>query len=184
MRTAMAWLAMALCAGGILASASADEIEMDRIETKDFDLLYFDPPQTYLTPYVGKAFTNSLAFQEKIFEWEPWDRTTILLKDFSDYGNAAARSSPNNALLVDVAPFNQAFETISAGERIFTLMNHEPVHIATMDVWNQTDAFWRNAFGGKPMPMEEHPESIIYNYLATPRVNSPRWYLEGSAVFM
>ena len=22
------------------------------------------------------------------FNWEPWDRTTVLLKDFSDYGNA------------------------------------------------------------------------------------------------
>ena len=34
------------------------------------------------------------------------------------------------------------------------------------------------------MPVQEHPESILYNYLATPRVNVPRWYLEGSAVFM
>ena len=33
------------------------------------------------------------------------------------------------------------------------------------------------------MPIQEHPESILYNFLATPRVNVPRWYLEGSAVF-
>jgi hypothetical protein len=33
------------------------------------------------------------------------------------------------------------------------------------------------------MPIQEHPESIVWNYLATPRVNVPRWYLEGSAVF-
>jgi hypothetical protein len=53
-----------------------------------------------------------------------------------------------------------------------------------MDVWNERDAFWRRLFGGKPMPVSGHPESILYNYLATPRVNVPRWYLEGSAVFM
>jgi hypothetical protein len=53
-----------------------------------------------------------------------------------------------------------------------------------MDVWNDRDAFWRRVLGGKPMPVQEHPESILYNYLATPRVNVPRWYLEGSAVFM
>ena len=63
-------------------------------------------------------------------------------------------------------------------------MNHEPVHVATMDVWNDKDAFWRRLFNGKPMPLQDHPESILYNYLATPRVNVPRWYLEGSAVFM
>ena len=33
------------------------------------------------------------------------------------------------------------------------------------------------------MPIQKHPESILYNFLATPRVNVPRWYLEGSAVF-
>ncbi len=165
-------------------AANAAEIDLSTIKTADLELLYFDPAQTYLTPYVAKTFEHSLAFQKKLFGWTPWDRTTVLLKDFSDYGNAAARSSPNNAILLDVAPIPQTFETFSPGERFFTLLNHEPVHVATMDVWNRQDAMWRRFFHGKPMPIEQHPESILYNYLATPRVNSPRWYLEGSAVFM
>ena len=45
------------------------------------------------------------------------------------------------------------------------------------------DAFWRQFLRGKPMPIQEHPKSILWNYLATPRNNVPRWYLEGSAVF-
>jgi hypothetical protein len=160
------------------------EIDLSRIETKDLSLLYFDPTETYLTPYIARSFTKSLDFQRRIFGWKPWDRTTVLLKDFSDYGNAGARSSPNNAILMDIAPLSQTFETFSAGERFFTLMNHEPVHVATMDVWNKADARWRTLFHGKPMPLQDHPESILYNYLTTPRVNVPRWYLEGSAVFM
>jgi hypothetical protein len=162
----------------------AAEIDLSKLRTDDLELLYFDPAQTYLTPYVARTFEHSLAFQRKVFGWTPWERTTVLLKDFSDYGNAAARSSPNNAILLDVAPISQTFETFSPGERFFTLLNHEPVHVATMDVWNSDDARWRRLFHGKPMPVEDHPESILYNYLATPRVNSPRWYLEGSAVFM
>ena len=63
-------------------------------------------------------------------------------------------------------------------------MNHELVHVATMDVWNRTDGRRRKFFGGKVMPVQEHPESILYSYLTTPRVSAPRWYLEGSAVFM
>lgn len=178
-----AWLCLiVLCA--FAGASRADEIELDRLETEELDLLYFDPPQTYLTPYAARAALNSIEFQKRIFEWKPWEKITLLLKDFTDNGNAAARSSPNNALLIDVAPLSQAFETMSGGERIYTLMNHELVHVATMDVWNDEDAFWRRAFMGKPMPMNEHPESILYNYLATPRVNAPRWYLEGSAVFM
>jgi hypothetical protein len=169
---------------GPVKATSAAEIDLSTIKTADLELLYFDPAQTYLTPYVARTFEHSIAFQEKLFGWKPWDRTTVLLKDFSDYGNAAARASPNNAILLDVAPIAQTFETFSPGERFFTLLNHEPVHVATMDVWNQTDARWRRLFHGKPMPIEQHPESILYNFLATPRVNSPRWYLEGSAVFM
>ena len=161
-----------------------DEIDLNSLQTKDLRLLYFDPSETYLTPYVARSFENSMAFQQKTWGWKPWDKTTVLLKDFSDYGNAAARGSPNNAILVDIAPLSQTFETFSAGERFFTLMNHELTHVATMDVWNSTDAGWRTFFQGKPMPLQDHPESILYNYLATPRVNVPRWYLEGSAVFM
>nr|MEA2798333.1 hypothetical protein [Phenylobacterium sp.] len=169
---------------GPVKAPNAAEIDLSTIKTDNLELLYFDPAQTYLTPYVARTFEHSLAFQMKLFGWTPWERTTVLLKDFSDYGNAAARASPNNAILLDVAPIAQTYETFSPGERFFTLLNHEPVHVATMDVWNRQDAYWRRFFHGKPMPIEEHPESILYNYLATPRVNTPRWYLEGSAVFM
>ncbi|QXQ04951.1 hypothetical protein KX816_11670 [Sphingosinicellaceae bacterium] len=162
----------------------APAIDLSTLETKDLSLLYFDPGQTYLTPYVARSFENAIQLHEKMFNWKPWDRTTALLKDFSDYGNAAARSSPNNAILLDVAPLSLSFETFSPGERFFTLTNHELAHVATMDVWNTHDAGWRKFLHGKPMPVQEHPESILYNYLATPRVNVPRWWLEGSAVFM
>ncbi len=173
-----------VAAQSFVNSAVAQSFEMDIQESDELRLLYFDPPQTYLTPHVTRSFYNSLEFQKDTFGWKPWDKTTVLLKDFSDYGNAAARSSPNNALLIDVAPLSRTFETFTASERVYSLMNHELVHVATMDVWNERDGFWRDFFRGKPMPEREHPESILYNYLATPRVNVPRWYLEGSAVFM
>ena len=162
---------------------SAGSLNLSTLETKNFSLLYFDPVQTYLTPYLGRSIENAMAWHKKRFDWEPWDRTTVLLKDFGDYGNAAARSSPNNAMLFDVAPLSQTMETFTPGERFFTLTNHELAHVATMDVWNKRDAFWRKFFFGKPMPIQAHPVSILYNFLATPRNAVPRWWLEGSAVF-
>ena len=161
----------------------ASGIDLTTLETKDVDLLYFDPVQTYVTPYIARAFENAINFHKKMFVWQPWDRTTMLLKDFSDYGNAGARASPNNAVLLDIAPLSVAMETFTPGERFFTIENHELAHVATMDVWNSGDAFWRRFFHGKVMTVQEHPESILYNFLTTPRVNVPRWYLEGSAVF-
>jgi hypothetical protein len=161
----------------------ASGFHLSTLETKDLSLLYIDPVQTYLTPYLGRAFENALAFHKKEFHWTPWDRTTVLLKDFSDYGNAAALGSPNNMVLLDVAPLSLSMETFSPGERFFTLNNHELTHVAAIDVWNSRDAFWRRLLGGKPAPLQKHPESILYNFLTTPRNLTPRWYMEGSAVF-
>jgi hypothetical protein len=162
----------------------ASGFHLSTLETKNLSLLYLDPMQTYLTPYLARAFENSLAFHERNLHWKPWERVTILLKDFSDYGNAAALGSPSDMVLLDVAPLSLSMETFSPGERFFTLMNHELTHVGTIDVWNQHDAFWRHFLGGKPTPLQKHPESILYNFLTSPRNLSPRWYMEGSAVFM
>ena len=162
----------------------ASGFHLSTLETKDLTLLYIDPIQTYLTPYLGRAFENSLAFHERNLRWRPWEPVTVLLKDFSDYGNAAALGSPSDMVLLDVAPLSLSMETFSPGERFFTLMNHELTHVGTIDAWNRHDAFWRDILGGKPAPLQKHPESILYNFLTVPRNLTPRWYMEGSAVFM
>ncbi len=161
----------------------ASGFHLSTLETRDLTLLYIDPVQTYLVPYIGRAFENSIAAHERRFRWKPWEPVTVLLKDFSDYGNAAALGSPSDMVLLDVAPLSLSMETFSPGERFFTLTNHELAHVATIDVWNKRDAAWRRFLGGKPAPLQKHPESILYNFLTTPRNLSPRWYMEGSAVF-
>ena len=139
----------------------ASGIDLSEIDTHDLELLYFDPAQTYLTPYIGRSVENALAFHRKMFDWKPWEPVNVLLKDFGDYGNAAARSSPNNAVLFDVAPLSQTMETFTPGERFFTLTNHELAHVAAIDVWNDHDAFWRRFLGGKPVPLQKHPNQGV-----------------------
>src|SRR5437868_4549193 len=161
----------------------ASGFHLSKLETRDLTLLYLDPMQTYLTPYIARAFENSLAFHEKNLKWKPWEPVTILLKDFADYGNAAALGSPSDMVLLDVAPLSLSMETFSPGERFYTLMNHELTHVGTIDVWNRRDAFWRHFLGRKPVPLQTHPESILYTCLTSPRNLTPRWFNEGSAVF-
>jgi hypothetical protein len=160
------------------------KVGLSKIETNDLELLYYDPLETYLTPYVSRAFENSLHAQETRFDWTPWDKKTrVYLTDLSDYGQASARSVPNDAVYIDIAPWTTIFETFTSGERFYTIMNHELVHVATLDDWNGTDARWRRFFHGKPSWTGDQPESILYNYLTTPRANGPRWWREGSAVY-
>jgi len=154
------------------------------LETKDLRLLYQDPYTTYLTPHVIRTFQNSLEFQRRIFGWTPYEKTTLRLQDYSDDGNASALTLPFNVLRVEVEPGSHTFETLPAEERMYQMMNHELVHLATGDLWNKEDLKWRHLLGGKPYATGEHPESILYAYLTSPRTVTPRWYMEGSAVFM
>ena len=63
-------------------------------------------------------------------------------------------------------------------------MNHELVHVATMDQATRRDRMFRRLFGGKVNPIAEQPETILYMYLTAPRVAAPRWFHEGIAVFI
>ena len=65
-----------------------------------------------------------------------------------------------------------------------TIMNHELVHVIAMDQAAGRDLRFRTLFGGKVLPIAEQPESILYFFLTSPRVAAPRWFHEGSAVFV
>ncbi|MEO8676457.1 MAG: hypothetical protein ABI569_12825 [Casimicrobiaceae bacterium] len=167
------------------AAAAADDnpLGMSYVETKDLKLIYFDPLD-YLAPYAVRTFTNSLEWQRRMFGWAPSQPTTILLKDLADYGNAAAGVAPNSRLVFDIAPQSHAFETYPASERLYSLMNHELIHVVQGDIANDLDRKWRRFFYGKVLPQPQHPETLLYGYLTAPRFQAPRWYIEGGAVFM
>ena len=166
-------------------AAAADESPLGQsyVETKDLKLVYFDP-LGYLAPHAVRTFTNSLAWQRRMFGWVPSEPTTIMLQDFADTGNAFQRSAPRNRLVFEVSPMSHAFETFPATERMYFLMNHEMVHVAAGDIASDEDRRWRRFFLGKVAPQSQNPESLIYSYLTVPRFNSPRWYNEGGAVFL
>jgi len=184
-------LAALLLTAGPLAAAparaageEASPLGLVSVEAPDLRLVHPSPTLDYLEPHVLRTFANSIAWQRRVLGWAPSEEVSVLLKDFSDWGNASATAAPVNALTFDVAPLSLAFETYPASERMYSLMNHELVHVATMDVSTRGDRFWRAVLGGKLQPTARHPESILWSWLTVPRFNVPRWYLEGSATFL
>lgn len=166
------------------AIAVADSnLGLSYVQTKDLDLIYFDSLK-YLVPHAVRTFTNSLAFQRKTFGWDPSEPTIVLLKDLSDYGDAVTNTLPHDRVVIDVAPISHAFETFPASERLYTLMNHELVHVTQGDMATAEDRRWRKFFGGKVRVETANPETLFYSYLTSPRNAVPRWWAEGGAVFM
>jgi hypothetical protein len=167
------------------AMAVADSTDFKYLATDDLKLVYFDPAGAPLAPYAMQCYLGSLAAQKARFDYTPDGGIAVLLQDFSDRGAAMTTlGSPRDRVFHDVAPANLVFETFSPGERLYTIANHELVHLATSDGASPSDARARRFFGGKVYPTAEHPETILYNYLTNPRALVPRWYQEGSATFM
>jgi hypothetical protein len=167
----------------IAATAADNPLGLSFIDTKDLKLIYFDD-LSYLAPHAIRTFSNSLEWQRRTFGWVPSEPVTVLLKNFSDYGNASTWSAPHNAAFFEVAPLSHGFETFPASERMYSLMNHELVHVLQGDIASDEERRWRGFFLGKVAVQSQHPETLLYNYLTVPRYVAPRWYLEGSAVFM
>jgi DNA-binding beta-propeller fold protein YncE len=171
---------LTLAAGALAPAAFA---QLATLESRDLRLVYISPAEDYLAPYAAVAFRDANAFLTGLFKYRPDHKITILLADFSDYGNAGASTLPFNALRFQIAPVSFAFETMVVTERMQALMNHELVHIITMDQSTGRDRLFRKLFGGKVMPTDTQPESVALFYLTSPRVAAPRWFKEGAAVF-
>ena len=177
------WLAAA-AALLVLTHPVPAAAQLAQFETADIRIVYIEGTESFLVPHAARTFLNSLRFQQMLFEFTPTDKPTVLLVDFSDFGQGAAGSVPRNNVRVQIAPMNYVFETLPANERLTMLANHELVHVATMDQAAGSDLMFRRLFSGKVHPIPDQPESIGYFYLTSPRVATPRWFVEGIAVFI
>jgi len=157
--------------------------QFKKLETDMLRLIYF-PAQSFLTSHTVSSFVSAFRLHQKLFEYKPSEKVTILLHDFGDYSNAAAGSVPQNTIIAGIAPFSYVFETMPATERINAIMQHELVHVLTSDQAARADRFFRALFFGKVTPSEDNPLTMLYGYLTTPRLYVPRWFMEGIAVFM
>lgn len=154
------------------------------LKAASFNLIYYDTVQNYLVPHVTRCFENALNFHRRLFQWTPSEEVTVFMDDFDDYMHAGATSIPHNYLFIGLEPEKYVFDTFSTNERFNWVMNHELAHIVAMDKAAGSDRFFRSLFFGKVQPIADHPLSMVYSYLASPRFYAPRWYHEGIAVFL
>ena len=154
------------------------------LETRDMRLVYTSPLQSYLVPQVARSFETSLQFHRGLFDYTPSGRINVLVHDLWHYGNAGASPLPENHITIGIEPYAHEYESAPAQERIAASLYHEMAHIVTVDKATASDRFFRSIFFGKVTPNPEVPPSMLYGYLTTPRWYSPRWYLEGIAVYL
>jgi hypothetical protein len=125
-----------------------------------------------------KAF-NSIS---KIFNYAPADKIIIATFDLSDYGYAAASTTPQNFIRLEIEPLEPGYEMMPYNERIQWLLSHEIVHIIVNDAQEGVESFLRKVFGKVP-PEKNQPLSVFYSLLTHYNRYTPRWYQEAIAIF-
>ena len=175
-------LRLSLAALVLIASPSAAQFKS--LETRNLRLVYFGPTQSFIAPYTARCFERSLRFHSALFGYQPWEKVTVILDDTADFANAGVWCAPRNSMLVHLAPNNFVYETGPSNERINFTMNHEMLHVVALDQAAGRDRTFRTLFDGKVDEVDEHPETMLFNYLTMPRRASPRWFHEGAAVFL
>ncbi len=173
-----------LGAAFLLAATHLSPAQFYTLQTKTLRLVYYSKAHEFLVPHVARCYENAFRFHSKLFNYTPSEKVTLILQDFGDYAGGGANTVPFNLIGIGVAPFSYAYETMPPIERFNMMMNHELVHVVTTDKASPSDRFWRSVFFGKVAPVPEAPLSAWYSYLTTPRWNSPRWFIEGIAVFL
>ena len=88
------------------------------METENLRLIYFGMAHSYVVKHAGRCFENSFNFHQKLYNYTPSEKITILLHDVRDYGNAGAGVEPTNHIFVAIAPSSYVFETLPSNERI------------------------------------------------------------------
>ena len=163
---------------------NTSQSQFNKIQTNDFDIISTSMQLDYVLGHAIRCSHNALDFHRRLFEYDPKEKIFVMFQDFGDYGNGGATSLPNNLISTCISPMNYSFESSVAGERVFSIMNHELVHIAALDNASKSDLSYQKFFGGKVKSSNDHPISMFYSYLTSPRYYSPRWLHEGIAVFV
>ncbi len=150
-------------------------------ESEHFKVIY----RTHHSDLINNILVSAeraFSLLSKIFNYLPKDKIIINTYDVSDYGFAAASTTPQNFIRLEIEPMEPGYEFVPYNERIQWLLSHELVHVMVNDAEVQPETFYRTIFGKVP-PEKIQPLSAFYSLLTNYNRYSPRWHQEGIAVF-
>ncbi len=130
-------------------------------ESEHFKVIYRDYHSDLINNVLVSA-EKAFKLLSKIFNYESSEKIIINTYDVSDYGFAAASTTPQNFIRLEIEPLEPGYEMVPYNERIQWLLSHELVHIIVNDAEVQPETFYRNVFGKVP-PDKIQPLSAFYS---------------------
>lgn len=118
----------------------------------------------------------------KEFNWEPLEKTQMVLIDDTDFTNGFATVLPYNRINIQVVPPSLDMTIGEYDDWLRMLIVHEYTHILTMDPARGHSTVMRGIFG-KPVPSENPFSLLVFIATAPPNAFLPPWWHEGMATW-
>ncbi|MDH3976594.1 MAG: BamA/TamA family outer membrane protein [Deltaproteobacteria bacterium] len=114
----------------------------------------------------------------KLFQWEPREKTHVVLIDSMDFANGFANAIPYNMVYLFVTPPPIDATIGEYDDWLTMLFVHEYTHVITLDSARGFSKVTRSIFG-KTIPVGDIISLILFIYTTPPNELLPRWWLEG-----
>ena len=182
MRSTFFAAVLMLCLASVSHAARLDtSFNFSTIETANFSIHFHQG----LEAVAQKAAVIAEQVHGKLtaeFNWQPEEKTQLVLIDDSDFTNGMAVTIPYNTIFVQTVPPSIASALGEYDDWLKVLITHEYAHIITSD---PVRGYWKvtRSIFGKPLPSSDPLSQLLFLASAPPNTFMPRWWHEGMATW-
>ncbi len=147
------------------------------IQTEHFTIYYHQG----LEDIAGRAAATAEEIQgklTKLLQWQPQEKTHIVIADNSDFANGVTTVVPYNLIYLQTAPPSMASSLGEYDNWLRLLIVHEYAHVLTSDPVQGYSKRTRQIFG-KVVPLGDLLSLLTFVATGPPNMMMPRWWHEG-----
>lgn len=139
--------------------------KMKEIKTENFIIIFPEKDKEIALRVASYSEEIHLKLKE-VFKWQPYEKTTIILSDTTDFPNGLATPIPRNTIILNLSHTELSNTLKEYHDPIYSLLVHEYTHILHIDQIRGGAWFWR----------------VLFGKLYFPNSGTFNWYIEGVAV--
>ncbi|QWV95167.1 BamA/TamA family outer membrane protein [Geomonas oryzisoli] len=171
-----------LCLVSVAHAAKIDtSFRYATVETEHFAIHYHQGLEEVARKAAGMA-EDIHAKLTREFQWQPAEKTQVVLIDDSDFTNGLAITIPYNTIYLQVVPPTLSSTLGEYDDWLRVLFTHEYAHIVSADPARGYSKVTRAIFG-KPLPWMDPLSVVLFLATAPPNTFLPRWWHEGMATW-
>jgi len=149
-------------------------------ETEHFRIIY-QKPLAEAVPFIAEYCEEAYGILTRVFDWEPPEKTAVLIQDGFDTHNGWATPIPHNTISIYIAGPAPGTSIFQEGNYIRRTIFHELTHVITTDIRTGYSGVLSKIFG-KVAPADT-VSAGLFLFTSSPVMLAPRWFLEGVSIW-